>query len=117
MSLNSSIKIGDLSLVERSVKVLLTGKQRSYLKSLAHNIDPIFQIGKNGLSDNFIKQVEEALETRELIKIKILQNSILDPTEVANEIAEKLDAEYVQSIGSKFVLYKESKDNKKIQLP
>ena len=51
---------------------MLTGKQRSYLKSLANNIDPTFQIGKNGLTDNFIKQVEEAIESRELIKIKIL---------------------------------------------
>ena len=96
---------------------MLTGKQRSYLKGLAHNIDPLFQIGKNGLSDNFIQQVEEALETRELIKIKILQNSILDPTETANEIADAVDAEFVQSIGSKFVLYKESQEDKKIQLP
>lgn len=96
---------------------MLTGKQRSYLKSLANNIDPTFQIGKNGLSDNFIKQVEEAIESRELIKIKILQNSMVDPTEVANEIADKIDGEFVQSIGSRFVLYKESRDNKKIQLP
>lgn len=96
---------------------MLTGKQRSYLKGLANNIDPIFQIGKNGLSDNFINQVEEAIETRELIKIKILQNSMLDPTEVANEIADRIDAEFVQSIGSRFVLYKESIENKKIQLP
>ncbi|NLY44870.1 MAG: ribosome assembly RNA-binding protein YhbY [Tissierella sp.] len=96
---------------------MLTGKQRSYLKGLANNIDPIFQIGKNGLSDNFINQVEEAIETRELIKIKILQNSMLDPTEVANEIADRIDAEFVQSIGSRFVLYKESIENKNIQLP
>ena len=96
---------------------MLTGKQRSYLKGLANNIDPIFQIGKNGLSDNFLKQVEEALETRELIKIRILQNSILDAKETATEIADALDAEFVQSIGGKFVLYRESKENKKIQLP
>lgn len=96
---------------------MLTGKQRSYLKSLANNIDPTFQIGKNGLSDNFIKQIEEAIETRELLKVRILQNSMLDPTEVANEIADRIDAEFVQSIGSRFVLYKESKENKKIQLP
>ncbi len=96
---------------------MLTGKQRSYLKGLANNIDPTFQVGKNGLSDNFIKQIEEAIESRELIKIKILQNSMLDPTEVANEIADKIDAEFVQSIGSRFVLYKESEENKKIQLP
>ena len=96
---------------------MLTGKQRSYLKGLANNLEPIFQIGKNGLSDNFLKQVEEALETRELIKIKILKNSLLEARETAMEIADSLDAEFVQSIGSKFVLYKESKENKKIELP
>lgn len=111
MNLNSSIKI------IKGVYILLTGKQRSYLKGLANNLDPIFQLGKNGLSENFIKQVEEALETRELIKIKILQNCDLDPKEVATELVEKLDAEFVQSIGSKFVLYKESVENKKIELP
>lgn len=96
---------------------MLTGKQRSYLKSLAHNLDPLFQLGKSGLTENFIKQVEEALETKELIKIKVLQNCDLDPTETANEIAEEVGAEFVQSIGSKFVIYKESKKNKKIELP
>ncbi|NLN14457.1 MAG: ribosome assembly RNA-binding protein YhbY [Tissierellia bacterium] len=96
---------------------MITGKQRSYLKSLAHKIDPIFQIGKNGLTENFIKQLDEALEARELIKVKILKNSFLDATEVASELAERLGAEFVQSIGNKFVLYRESKENKKIELP
>lgn len=95
---------------------MLTGKQRSYLKSMANTIDPIFQVGKNGITENFIKQVEDALEARELVKIKVLNNSLLDATEVANEIANEIDAEFVQSIGNKFVLYKESKDNKKIEL-
>ncbi len=95
---------------------MLTGKQRSYLKSMANTIDPIFQVGKNGITENFIKQVEDALEARELVKIKVLNNSLLDATEVANEIADEIDAEFVQSIGNKFVLYKESKDNKKIEL-
>lgn len=96
---------------------MITGKQRSYLKSLAHKIDPIFQIGKNGLTENFIKQLDEALEARELIKVKILKNSFLNATEVASELAERLGAEFVQSIGNKFVLYRESKENKKIELP
>jgi len=96
---------------------MLTGKQRAYLKSMANTLDPIFQVGKNGITDNFIKQVEEALEARELIKIKVLNNSLLEAKEVANQIAGKIDAEYVQSLGSKFVLYKESKENKKIELP
>lgn len=92
---------------------MLTGKQRSYLKGMANNMDPIFQLGKNGLTDNFIKQVEEALEAREIIKIKVLNNSPLDVTEVASDLAEMTDAEFVQSIGNKFVLYRESKENKK----
>ncbi len=96
---------------------MITGKQRSYLKGLANRLDPIFQLGKSGLSENFLKQVDEALETRELVKINILQNCFLDAKEVANEMAEALDAEFVQSIGNKFVLYRESKDNKKINLP
>ncbi len=96
---------------------MLTGKQRSYLKSIANTMEPIFQVGKNGITENFIKQVEDALEARELIKIKVLNNSLLDATEVASEIAEEIDAEFVQSIGNKFVLYKESKENKRIELP
>ena len=96
---------------------MITGKQRSYLKSLAHKIDPIFQIGKNGLTENFIKQLDEALEARELIKVKILKNSCLDATEVASELAERLGAEFVQSIGNKFCPIQESKENKKIELP
>lgn len=80
-------------------------------------MDPLFQIGKNGLTENFIKQVDEALETRELIKVKILQNSLLEATDVANQLCDKLEANFVQSIGSKFVIYRESKEHKKIELP
>lgn len=96
---------------------MLTGKQRAYLKSMANTIEPLFQVGKNGLSDNFIIQVKEALEARELIKIKVLNNSLLDPTEVARDLSEKTDSEFVQSIGNKFVIYKESQENKNIELP
>jgi RNA-binding protein len=101
----------------KGVYNLLTGKQRSYLKGLGNNIEPIFQLGKNGLSENFTKQVEEALEARELIKIKILQNCSLEAKEVGIQLAEETGAELVQSIGSKFILYRESKDNKRIELP
>lgn len=96
---------------------MITGKQRSYLKKIANNIDPIFQLGKNGITEAFINQVEEALEARELIKIKVLNNSFLDTKEAANEVAERVNAEFVQSIGSKFVIYRESEENKKIELP
>ncbi|WP_352405063.1 ribosome assembly RNA-binding protein YhbY [Sporanaerobacter acetigenes] len=95
---------------------MLTGKQRSYLKGIANGIDPIFQIGKNGVNDNLIKQVDDALEAREIIKINVLNNSLLNTKEVANQVAELTNAEFVQSIGNKFVLYRESKDKKRIEL-
>ncbi len=96
---------------------MITGKQRSFLKSMANSIDPIFQIGKGGISDNLIKQIDDALSAREIVKVSILKNSDLDATQVAMHIAEQLDAEFVQSIGKKFTLYRESEKNKKIDLP
>ena len=95
---------------------MLTGKQRSYLKSLANSIDSIMQIGKGGVTGNVIKQIDDALEARELIKISILNNSMLEAKDTANEIAEAVGAEYVQSIGNKFVLYRQAKE-KQINLP
>lgn len=96
---------------------MLTGKQRSYLKGIANNIDPIFQLGKNGLTDNFIRQVDDALKAREIVKINVLKNSMLDPSEVASQLSEELNAEFVQSIGRKFVLYRQSEDKPEIILP
>ncbi len=95
---------------------MLTGKQRSYLKGLANSLGPIMQIGKGGVTENVLKQIDDALAARELVKIKILNNSMLSAKDTANEIAESIRAEYVQSIGNKFVLYKESKE-KIINLP
>lgn len=96
---------------------MITGKQRSYLKGIANSIDPIFQLGKNGLTENFIRQVDDALKVREIVKINVLKNSVLDPTEVASQLADELNAEFVQSIGRKFVLYRQSEDNPEIILP
>lgn len=96
---------------------MLTGAQRSYLKGLANQMDPIFQLGKNGITDNFIIQIDEALEARELIKVNVLNNSLLEAKDVAIELAEATNAEFVQSIGNKFVIYRESEENKKINLP
>ena len=96
---------------------MLTGKQRSYLKGLANNIEPIFQLGKNGLTENFVKQVDEALEARELVKINVLKNCFLDAADVASQLTDELNAEFVQSIGRKFIIYRESVENKKIELP
>lgn len=95
----------------------MTSKQRAYLRGLAMNIDPIFQIGKASVTPEFIGAIREALEKRELIKISVLKNCSDDPKELANLVAERTRSEVVQVIGKKIVLYKESKDNKKIMLP
>lgn len=95
----------------------MTSKQRAFLKSLAMNIDPIFNVGKSSVTPEFIEGIREALEKRELIKIGVLKNCADDPKELANLIAERSGAQVVQVIGKKIVLYKESRDNKKIMLP
>jgi len=91
----------------------MTSKQRAYLKGLAMTMDPIFQFGKNSLTPENTAAIAEALEARELIKISVLNNCADDP----REIAERTRSQVVQVIGKKIVLYKESKDNKKIILP
>ncbi|AYE34828.1 ribosome assembly RNA-binding protein YhbY [Clostridium septicum] len=96
---------------------MLTGKQRAYLRGLANGMDPIFQLGKNGIEETFLKQIEEALEARELIKIKVLENSGLETREASNYICEKIGCEGIQAIGSKMVLYKKSLKKPKIELP
>jgi len=97
----------------------MTTKQRAYLKGLAMNIDPIFQIGKGGLTTEYLESVEEALEARELIKISVLKNCMDEPKELAFAIAENIDAEVVQVIGKKIVLYREARqpEKRKIVLP
>lgn len=96
---------------------MITSKQRSYLRSLAHGIDPIFQVGKGGIEENFLKQVNDALEARELIKISVLNNSGLEAREASDIICEELKCEGVQAIGNKFVLYRRSMKKPKIELP
>lgn len=96
---------------------MLTSKQRSYLRGLANTVPPIFQVGKGGVSDNMVKQFNDALEARELVKATVLKNALTETREICEEIAGLTGAEVVQVIGSKFVLYKESKDNKVIELP
>ena len=95
----------------------MTSKQRAYLKGLAMNLDPIYQVGKASVTPEFIEGIREALEKRELIKISVLKNCADDPKELAVLIAERSGAQVVQVIGKKIVLYKESRDHKKIILP
>ncbi len=96
---------------------MLTGKQRSYLKSIANGIKPITQIGKEGVTQAFLDQLDSALEAREIVKITILENSGLETKETANEVAKALRAEFVQAIGFKFTIYRKSIDKPKIELP
>lgn len=95
----------------------MTTKQRAYLKSLAMTMDPIFQIGKNSMTPELTKAVEEALNARELIKVSVLKNCMDNPRMLAEMLAERTHSAVVQVIGKKIILYKEGKDkNKKIEL-
>lgn len=95
----------------------MTSKQRAYLKGLAMNIEPIFQIGKGSLTPEVVNAVEESFNTHELIKISVLKNCFDDPKAIAEALAGRTKSVVVQVIGKKIVLYKENKDNKKIELP
>ena len=86
----------------------LTSKQRAQLRGLANNIDTILHIGKDGIGDNLIRQADDALEARELIKGRVLENSLLSPREGAEELARATRSEVVQVIGTRFVLYRET---------
>ena len=96
----------------------MTSKQRAYLKSLAVNLDTIFQIGKGGITDELCSQLLNALNARELIKIKVLETSPLGSKESAEIISQKIDADIVQVIGTKIVLYRVSDNikNRKIDI-
>lgn len=96
---------------------MLTGKQKRYLRSLAHHLDPIFQVGKGGVNDHLIRHIQEAIEVRELMKISVLNNNSEDREEIATELASKSGADVVQTIGSTIILYKPSVNNKQIELP
>ena len=96
---------------------MLTSKQRAFLRAMAAPFDTIFQVGKSGVGDNMCEQISNALEARELIKLRVLDNSELSAKEAAEIIAEKTSSDVVQVIGTRFVLYRESVDHKKIELP
>lgn len=96
---------------------MLTGKQKRFLRSKAHHLQPIFQVGKGGVTRVMISQIENCLEARELIKVSVLQNCDAERDDVAKELSEGCKAELVQIIGNTIVLYKESRENKNIELP
>ena len=96
---------------------MLTSKQRAYLRAMAAPMDTIFQVGKGGVNDNMCEQISNALEARELIKLRVLDNCDLNAKEAVQIISEETNSDVVQVIGTRFVLYRESVDHKKIELP
>ena len=98
---------------------MITGKQRSYLKKLAQEIEPLVFIGKNDVTETVVNELNNLLTARELVKVKEQETSTVQPKETANELAEVLNAEFVQAIGRKFVLYRPApeKEDRKIVLP
>lgn len=95
----------------------MTSKQRAYLMSLASNLNPIFQVGKNSLTPEITDAIGESFNNKELIKIAVLKNCFDDPREIAEMVAGRTQSQVVQVIGKKIVLYKRNKDNPKIELP
>lgn len=91
---------------------MLTGKQRAMLKAESHDYKPVINIGKFSLTDDVIKATDEALEARELIKIKILNNNMDDPKDILSELLDKLNAEFVNHVGNIITIYRKNDDNK-----
>lgn len=94
----------------------LSGKQKRYLRSLAHHLTPVIQVGKSGVTGTLLEQVDLALESHELIKVSVLDTSPLSRDEVGEVLTEETTAEWVQSIGRILVLYRQSNENPRIQL-
>lgn len=98
---------------------MITSKQRAYLRKLSHGMTPIFQIGKDGVTENLMRGIDLALEKREIVKVHILESALLDTRTTCDETAAELGAEPVQAIGNKFTLYRRASEekNRKIELP
>ena len=95
---------------------MLNSRQRAQLRSMANDYETILQIGKSGIGENTVKQVNDALEARELIKIRVLETCPQSSREAADLLAAETNSDVVRVIGSRFILYRESKDNKTIKL-
>ena len=95
----------------------MTSKQRAYLRGLANTMEPILHVGKDGVTENVIKQANDALEARELFKGTVLQNSPVTAREAADEICAATGAQPVQCIGNRFVIYRAKQKDPKIVLP
>ncbi|MFO7820320.1 MAG: ribosome assembly RNA-binding protein YhbY [Halanaerobacter sp.] len=95
----------------------MKGKQRAYLRGEANSMNVMLQIGKDGITEAVIEQVEETIDSKELIKIRVLDNSLYNTKDAAYEIAEAVDAEVIQVIGSVIVLFKQAEDESQYNLP
>ena len=95
---------------------MLTAKQRAFLRSMGHDLTPIFQIGKQGVTPEVVAALDDALEARELIKITVLNNCEEDIRDICEKISSRTHSDPVQIIGRKLILYRKSKDPK-IELP
>ncbi|ODA40269.1 ribosome assembly RNA-binding protein YhbY [Desulfosporosinus sp. BG] len=96
---------------------MLTGKQKRFLRAMGNEMVPILQVGKGGIVETVVTQADEAIEARELIKGRVLQNCLEEPKSVAAELAEQTGAELVQVIGRNFLLFRQSKNKPLIVLP
>ncbi|NLG37757.1 MAG: YhbY family RNA-binding protein [Clostridiales bacterium] len=94
----------------------MTAKQRAALRSMANTLDPVLHIGKEGISDNLVKQAWDALEARELIKATVQKNAPFDAREACQQLCDRVHAEPVQVIGSRFVVYRQARENSRIKL-
>ncbi len=95
---------------------MITTKQRAHLRSLANDLPALYQIGKNGISEEFLAQMEEALEKNELIKIHVLKNSFYTTKEAMAELCERLGCEAVSAVGGKVVIYRRSSNPKNVKI-
>lgn len=98
-------------------QLMLTGKQRRYLRAMGTGLDPISHIGKAGLVDTLVQQLSDALEARELIKVRVIPNAPVLPKEVAPELADNLGAELVQIVGRNMLFFRRSEKKPTIILP
>ena len=95
---------------------MITSKQRAKLRAMGHDLDTIFQIGKIGITEETCKQISNALEARELIKVRVLENSGYTAKEAASILAEQVECDVVSCVGTRFILYKESTKKKRIEI-
>lgn len=95
----------------------MTSKQRAYLRGQANTIDAIFQVGKGGITDVLLKQLDDAIESRELIKVTVLETAPGSSRELAEELAQGSNSVVVQTVGNKITLFRQKKKNSKFDLP